>query len=220
MPFDGNGNWSSNFSAEADRDAGYKILASRFDNIFIADLTNAFNNCVTRDGQGVMQTNTNANNYRVINVADPVAEKDAVNLKIFDTLYPVGSIYIGTQETCPLSSIIVGSTWEKIEGRYLLASGTLTGTSETYSATNTVGSGAPNITGKKVNVGMLNDETSSGALYRSDVVADSGYLYDGYGAYYERAAIAFDASRSNSIYGSSQAVRAPAYVVNVWRRTA
>lgn len=81
MPFDGNGNWSSNFSAQADRDAGYKILASRFDNIFIADLTNAFNNCVTRDGQGVMQTNTNANNYRVINVADPVAEKDAVNLQ-------------------------------------------------------------------------------------------------------------------------------------------
>lgn len=216
MPFDGNGNWTSNYYPQS----GELIKASDFNTDFVADIANGFGNCVTRDGQGVMQTNTNANNYRVINVADPVAEKDAVNLKIFDTLYPVGSIYIGTQATCPLASIIAGSTWQKIEGRYLLASGTLTGTSETYSATNTVGSGAPNITGKKFNVGMLNDATSSGALYRSDVVADSGYLFDGYGAYYERAAIAFDASHSNAIYGSSQAVRAPAYVVNVWRRTA
>jgi hypothetical protein len=81
MPFDGNGNWVSNFSAEADRDAGYKILASRFDNIFIADIAAGFGNCVTRDGQGIMQTNFNANNYRVINVADPVNDQDAVNLR-------------------------------------------------------------------------------------------------------------------------------------------
>ena len=31
--FDGNGNWTSDFSAQADRDNGIKILASRFDNI-------------------------------------------------------------------------------------------------------------------------------------------------------------------------------------------
>lgn len=81
MPFDGNGNWVSAFSAEADRDAGYKILASRFDNIFIADIAAGFGNCVTRDGQGIMQTNFNANNYRAINVADPINEQDAVNLR-------------------------------------------------------------------------------------------------------------------------------------------
>lgn len=85
MPFDGNGNWTSNFSAEADRDAGYKILASRFDNIFIADIAAGLSNCVTRDGQGIMQTNTNANNYRVINVADPEDDKDAVNLETVNT---------------------------------------------------------------------------------------------------------------------------------------
>ena len=84
MPFDGNGNWSSNFSAEADRDAGYKILASRFDNIFIADIAAGFGYCVTRDGQGIMQTNTNANNYRVINVATPIDDKDSTNKKYVD----------------------------------------------------------------------------------------------------------------------------------------
>lgn len=79
MAFDGNGNWISDFSAVADRDAGIKILASRFDNIFINDIATSFENCLTKDGQVKTQTNLNANNYRVINVADPVNDKDAVN---------------------------------------------------------------------------------------------------------------------------------------------
>lgn len=77
MPFDGNGNWTSNYYPQS----GELIKASDFNNTFIADIANGFGNCVTRDGQGVMQTNTNANNYRVINVANPVNDKDAVNLQ-------------------------------------------------------------------------------------------------------------------------------------------
>lgn len=77
MPFDGNGNWTSNYYPQS----GELIKASDFNNTFIADIANGFGNCVTRDGQGVMQTNTNANNYRVINVADPINDKDAVNLQ-------------------------------------------------------------------------------------------------------------------------------------------
>ena len=77
MPFDGNGNWTSNYYPQS----GELIKASDFNNDFIADIANGFGNCVTRDGQGIMQTNTNANNYRVINVADPVNDKDAVNLQ-------------------------------------------------------------------------------------------------------------------------------------------
>lgn len=30
------------------------------------------------------------------------------------TVYPVGSLYFGTQSTCPLADIIDGSTWEKV----------------------------------------------------------------------------------------------------------
>jgi len=33
---------------------------------------------------------------------------------ILSTLYPVGSIYIGTQATCPLAALIQGSAWEII----------------------------------------------------------------------------------------------------------
>lgn len=33
---------------------------------------------------------------------------------LLSTLYPVGSIYIGTQDTCPLTSLIAGSQWQKV----------------------------------------------------------------------------------------------------------
>lgn len=85
MPFDGNGNWTSNYNAESDRDAGYKILASRFDNILLADLAQSFENCLTKDTQVKPQQNFNANNYRLINVADPVDDKDAVNKQTMES---------------------------------------------------------------------------------------------------------------------------------------
>lgn len=79
MAFDGNGNWISNFSAEADKAAGYKILASRFDNIFIADIAQSFENCLTKDAQVKPTTNFDVNNHRIINMSDPVNNLDAVN---------------------------------------------------------------------------------------------------------------------------------------------
>ena len=96
MAFDGNGNWISDFSAVADRDAGIKILASRFDNIFINDIATSFENCLTKDGQVKTQTNFNANNYRVINVANPVNEKDAVNKQTLDS---TSSTILGKMQT-------------------------------------------------------------------------------------------------------------------------
>lgn len=138
-------------------------------------------------------------------------------IDILKAMYPVGSIYIGTQSTCPLATLIPGSTWTKIQGRYLLASGTLNGTSETYSATNTVSAGLPNITGYgNLHIRAKTQGTFTGALYQSG----SGNAYSG--DYWESGLgnIGFDASRSNSIYGASATVRAPAYVINVWRRTA
>lgn len=140
-----------------------------------------------------------------------------INSKISTLLsgvWPVGSIYIGTQSTCPLATLISGSTWVKVEGRYLLASGTLTGTSETYSATNTVPSGLPNVSGITGSYGNHNESfTGSGAFYEFEKTWGIGDTDP------NSPRIAFEASRSNSTYGQSDAVRAPAYVVNVWRRT-
>lgn len=136
-----------------------------------------------------------------------------INL-ILETLYPVGSIYIGTQGNCPLETLIPGSTWVNIEGRYLLASGTLNGTSETYSATNTVPAGLPNITGSIGPVDRVYGEPS-GAFYANGNILSSGWTSSN-----NSPEVCFSASLSSSVYGQSATARPAAYVVNVWRRTA
>lgn len=78
--FDGNGNWTSDFSAQADRDNGIKILASRFDNIFIADIKESFENCLTKDGQIAPIGNFNMGGQRITNLNNGVNDNDAVNM--------------------------------------------------------------------------------------------------------------------------------------------
>ena len=85
MPFDGNGNWIADFSAVNDRDSNIKILASRFDDIHQADLKESFENCLTKDGQVKPLQAFNANNFKVINVANPTQPNDAVNLSTLNS---------------------------------------------------------------------------------------------------------------------------------------
>jgi len=130
---------------------------------------------------------------------------------VLAVIYPVGSIYIGTQSTCPLASFF--GTWTKVEGRYLLASGTLNGTTDTYSATQTVPAGLPNITGT-FRAGNAASPAGSG-FFAVDSTGD-GHGWDGHANM--RTVYSGNASRSSTIFGSSSTVQAPAYVVNVWRR--
>ena len=81
-----------------------------------------------------------------------------------------------------------------------------------------VEAGLPNITGTFFN--SQESETSlpkdpTGAFARD---ASTGNGVDGKSGWFET--ISFNASRSSSIYGNSSTVQPPAYVVNVWRRTA
>ena len=84
--FDGNGNWTSDFSAQADRDNGIKILASRFDNIFIADIKESFENCLTKDGQIAPIGNFNMGGQKITNVGNGTNDNDAVNKIQIDNL--------------------------------------------------------------------------------------------------------------------------------------
>lgn len=58
--------------------------------------------------------------------------------EIFNEVYPVGSIYISVSDTSPAT--LFGGTWTRIEGQFLLASGTTPNTSKTYNVGTTGGS--------------------------------------------------------------------------------
>lgn len=132
---------------------------------------------------------------------------------LLSSLYPVGSIYIGTQSTCPLATLISGSTWVKVsEGRVLQ------GSDSSHSAGTTIKAGLPNITSNPSANVLCHQNTS-------DNDEALGYVFGGTAKGWgtEKGVFGhftFDASRSNSIYGNSNTVQPPAYVVNIWRRTA
>lgn len=132
--------------------------------------------------------------------------------------HPIGSYYLTEGTENPQD--FIGGEWQKLTGRYVLQC-----SDANHKAGTTVEAGLPNINGSLTVVG--DDEGSNwvcntrgqGAFY--DVVENSNRQYyahcvysDNGGTYHQ----AFDASRSNSIYGASTTVQPPARIVNVWKR--
>lgn len=135
-----------------------------------------------------------------------------VNNRITNTLnalYPVGSLYITTQNTssCPIASLISGSQWQLVAQDRALWGG------NGSNANTTIAAGLPNITGN-LGVSEWGNDITSGA-FRHDGTQFRNADYDGW-----TNTFTFNASRSNSIYGQSSTVQPPAYRVNVWRRIA
>ena len=142
-------------------------------------------------------------------------------LDALKAIYPVDSIYIGTGTTCPLASLF--GTWTRIDAGLALWTGNgskgdgSTVTTPTTSATNEISAGLPNIKFKSPSAeSVCTYSWSDGAMVatlNATHAASNGNAVP-YGKF------DFDASRSSSIYGNSTTVQPPAYVVNVWRRTA
>ena len=130
-------------------------------------------------------------------------------LSNLQAVYPVGSLFISTTDTCPIANLF--GTWEKVsEGRVLQ------GVSGSQEAGTTVEAGLPNITGT-LNMG---NNTGLGSATGAFQVSNSGRFSgaaDGGG--YKNSS--FDASRSSAIYKNDcDTVQPPAYLVNIWKRTA
>lgn len=131
---------------------------------------------------------------------------------LLSTLYPVGSIYIGTQSICPLATLINGSTWVKVsEGRVLQ------GSDNDHAAGTTIEAGLPNITGSGSTIFTGGARQSQGCISYSDITSAT---WVGSSSAPVNTILNIDASLSNSIYGNSNTVQPPAFVVNIWRRTA
>jgi len=175
----------------------------------------------SRDSSTAVKTWTGTKaQYDAIVTKDPntlynITDDTDVSLTILEALYPVGSVYITTANTCPLSALISGSTWE------LVSSGrVLQGADSGHSAGTTIEAGLPNITGStdlSSDVAFRNEENKNGCFYL-DTTKHHSYVPYGYGE--QSSFLGFDASRSSSIYGNSTTVQPPAYVVNIYRRTA
>lgn len=147
--------------------------------------------------------------------AEVTIENDTAGLisQIVKAIYPVGAIYITATQTniCPLQSLAPDTYWQKVEGYYLLASGTLAGTKENNIAGATVAAGLP-------------DHAHRFEFYFSGSGSKSGYPNHGSGKACNHKSNTFTTSfasgYNSNIYGKSQTVRPPAYVVSVFRRTA
>lgn len=129
-------------------------------------------------------------------------------LDLLKTIYPVGSVYLSTNSICPLSSLF--GTWS------LVSSGKALWTGTGSNGNTTIAAGLPNIKGK------IQGETGtlSGAFTLSSTFSSKNTI-GGSSSSPNRGEISFSASSSNSIYSDSvTTVQPPAYVVNVWRRTA
>ena len=131
--------------------------------------------------------------------------------------YPVGSIYQSTDPTSPAS--LFGGSWEEIASERVLM-----GASSTHAAGTTVKAGLPNITGqlpgmKKIGYGD-NIFPISGAFAWTDTASTIGNYSDGDDQPLGLYQAAFDASKSNAIYGRSSTVQPAAYYVHIWHRVA
>ena len=232
MPFDGAGKFYRVHNWEEDRQNDLNIVSDRHDEED-DNFADGLSQCLLKNGVVSMTGDLKMGSFQIKNLANGTATNDAINksqLDALDTtlrnlittninntlssLYPVGSVYIGTQSTCPLASLISGSTWQLVATDRALWGG------NGSNGNSTINAGLPNITGWFASGCLMNwqDSQYGGALYRgtqSSYPQNAGGTDGG-----TQNTIAFDASRSNGIYGASSTVQPPAYRVNVWRRTA
>lgn len=183
-------------------DGGYKIFTANYEE-------------VTQLG-----TPVNADNMNHIEqgIYDCYTEIDTKINTLLQALYPVGSLYISTNSTNPLEALF--GTWELVAANKALWTGNGT------NANTTIAAGLPNITGA-FNGSQLYDY-GEGVSSSQKPVATGAFTVGGSSARYTptsdgdntQSGFKFTASNSSSIYGKSSTVQPPAYVVNVWRRTA
>lgn len=105
MGFDKNGNWSSDFYPEQDRDNEVPITASKFQALIQDNLKQSFQNCILRDGTGLPTANINLNRKKITNLANASSDLDAVNKSQLDsamatnaTETSLGTVRIATEE--------------------------------------------------------------------------------------------------------------------------
>ena len=134
-------------------------------------------------------------------------------IEVLEALYPIGSLYLGTQDTCPLETLGIG-TWTKLNsGRLLQIS------DDSHTADTTIEAGLPNITGRVAQFRYGSIIVGGTGAFEGVEHSEAQTISVSASTNRELNTISLDASRSSSIYGKSNTVQPPAYVINVWKRT-
>lgn len=170
--------------------------------------------------------NLNVTNDKIADSTITYSKLDSTSLltgilpSIFDILYPIGSIYITVSDTCPIANYV--GTWILVsQGRVLQGVDTM------QEAGTTISAGLPDIKGV-INV-PANNNTSwnnlSGAFYTNDNAnprnrseAETGPRLK-FSASKGEVHIENNTERyRNDVYGKSDTVQPPAYLVNIFQR--
>lgn len=140
-----------------------------------------------------------------------------------DMFYPIGSVYISADKNKTKADFpfMAYGTWEEVPASLCLQTGNASEAGTQRSA------GLPNITGA-FSKSSLNDQNGFSGLidnaigaFRALNVMDRFSFADKSGTRYHTGnGISFDASLSNPIYGASDTVQPPAYIVRAWVITA
>ena len=159
----------------------------------------------------------NENFNRLLDYIEEVSEE--LNLKVntinsqlsssvlsnLQSVYPIGSLYIGINDNCPIANLF--GTWEKVAEGLCLQ-----GATGSQVPGETVEAGLPNITGESATIVV---ETSfsgtKGAITSTNkgnnTVKTADHTKD-------KGVISIDASKSSSIYGNSDTVQPASYTGN------
>lgn len=142
-----------------------------------------------------------------------IATKADITGGDIDTFYPIGTVYISADKTKTKADFpfMTHGTWEEVPANLCLQTGNASEAGTQRSA------GLPNITGTVKTNAAWSSGGSSGAFYDHIVSGEwvGGNNHQNYHDY-----SVFDASRSNPIYGRSNTIQPPAYMVRAWVRTA
>lgn len=154
------------------------------------------------------------------------AVRDKRMQTMIDMFYPVGSVYMSADKTKTKADFpFMGyGTWEEVPANLCLQTGIA---SEAGTQRN---AGLPNIKGAATTQWFINPNDLpggyqnnkdywQGAINIHTWSSRSVNTVDARGEKYD-ALLYFDASKSNSIYGLSNTVQPPAYMVRAWVRTA
>ena len=180
-----------------------------------------FEHYATGDRYGTKITNHNntSNTSVSIDMYQSNVGKSVIDFSEFDTmfapallktLYPVGSIYITTNSTCPMETLGVG-TWELVA-----ADRVLQGAGSRGVVGSTLEESLPNITGYLGTAMKITATTGGGVFAGSNDFASTSKAGSSSGI--NQGTISFDASNSSAVYQNNAPVQPAAYLVNIFRR--